>query len=63
MLKIILPKIMFYAFIFICVYWYWGESNDSTKTGLFYFVFLIAFFQNAYYGYKISKIETANKQL
>lgn len=63
MLKFILPKVVFYTFLFICVYWYWEASDDSTKTGLFYFIFLIAFFQNTYYSYKISKIETAKKRL
>jgi len=63
MLKFILPKVVFYTFLFICVYWYWEESDDSTKTGLFYFVFLIAFCQNIYYSYKLSKIEAENKQL
>ena len=58
MLKFIVPKIVFYILLFICVYWYWDESDDSTKTGLFYFVFLVAFFQNAYYSYKLSKMET-----
>jgi len=61
MLKLILPKIIFYVLLFFCVHWYWQGSNEGTRTGLFYFVFSIAFFQNAYYSYKLSKNESTKK--
>jgi hypothetical protein len=57
-MKYVLFNIVFYACSFFAVIWYWGEADDSTKTGLFYLVFTIAFVQNAYYGYKLSKIES-----
>lgn len=61
MLKIILPKIIFYTFLFVCVAWYWENTEDAKRSGLFYFVFLLAFFQNAYYSYKLSKYESKLK--
>jgi len=61
MIKSIILNIIFYVCSFLAVIWYWGGADDSTKTGLFYFVFTISCAQNAYYGYKLSKIESKNK--
>jgi hypothetical protein len=61
MIKFIILNTIFYICSFLAVIWYWGGADDSTKTGLFYLVFTIACAQNAYYGYKLLKIETANK--
>lgn len=55
MIKNIVSKLIFYIFIFTMVIWYWNDSDESTKNGLFYFVFTFAFFQNAYFSYKTFK--------
>ena len=39
----------YYVIIFSFTVWFWSDADDSTKTGLFYLVFGMAFFQNAYY--------------
>ncbi len=53
----VLMKVIFYSVLLGFVVWYWGEANETTKTGLFFFVFLIAFSQNVYYSHKLSKLE------
>jgi len=61
-MKFIIFNFIFYICSFVAVIWYWEGADNTTKTGLFYLVFTIAFAQNAYYGYKLSKIES-NKEL
>ena len=47
----------YYVIIFSFTVWLWSDADDSTKTGLFYFVFGIAFFQNAYHTHKIETLK------
>ncbi len=56
-----LIKIVFYVALFSFVVWYWEESDNATRTGLFYFLFLLAFGQNAYYSHKLSKLQEHKK--
>ncbi|PSU45500.1 hypothetical protein C9J12_22625 [Photobacterium frigidiphilum] len=56
-----LVKIAFYVVLFSFVMWYWEESDNTTRTGLFYFLFLVSFGQNAYYSHKLSKLQENKK--
>ena len=57
MYKNLIVTTVYYTIVFSFVVWFWSDANDSTKTGLFYLVFGMAFFQNAYYTHKIETLK------
>lgn len=61
MIQSIIIKVLFCSFLFAMVAWYWNDSSESTKTGLFFFIFTLAFFQNAYYTHKLEKLKDQKK--
>lgn len=57
MIQSVLIKLLYCSFILGMVFWYWVDAPESTKTGLFFFVFVLAFVQNAYYSHKLSQLK------
>ncbi len=57
MIQSIMIKTLFCIFLFAMVIWYWNDASESTKTGLFFFIFTLAFFQNVYYSHKLEKLK------
>ncbi len=53
--------ILVYGFSFIMVARTWYDASESTKTGLFFFIFALAFIQNIYYACKIKKLRNNKK--
>lgn len=62
MYKNLIVTTVYYTIVFSFVVWFWSDADDSTKTGLFYFVFGIAFFQSAYYTHKIETLKNKKEQ-